>query len=246
MHISLRHISLRHISLSLVLVSLSLSPLPSQAENYATVIRVENMILYRQGQKIVVGAHISTQANQRLALRTDDGDVIALGENSQIRIKKASFFSQLFGKIYYLFKPRNEGQKIVHVQTVTATIGIRGTNFLVTSVVEDQSDVISLENGLLNVASPDDQPFKVHKQKPLSEYEQYQLEVEKSIAAIDQEFEDFKKQVDQEFVEFKLSVGLSSGQTLKIVGRDLYTVDLPDGQQDEINAFKDFIGDVDQ
>jgi hypothetical protein len=236
--------NIKNISLSLVLVSLILTPLPSQAENYATVIKVENMILYRQGQKIVVGAHISTQANQRLALRTDDGDVIALGENSQIRIKKASIFSQLFGNIYYLFKPRNEGQNNAHVQTVTATIGIRGTNFLVTSTVEEQSDIISLENGLLNVASPDDQPFKVHKQKPVSEFDQYQQEVEKGVAAIDQEFEDFKKQVDQEFIEYKLSVGLSSGQTLKIVGRDLYTVDLPDGQQEEIDAFKEFIDDV--
>ena len=238
------HISLRHISLSLVLVSLILSPLPSQAENYATVIKVENMILYRQGQKIIVGAHISTQANQRLALRTDDGDVIALGENSQIRIKKASLFSQLFGKIYYLFKPRNEGQQNANVQTVTATIGIRGTNFLVTSTVEDQRDVISLENGLLNVVSPDDQPFKVHKQKPLSEFEQYQQEAEQGMAKIDQEFEDFKKQVNEEFIEYKLEVALSAGQTLKIVGRDLYTVDLPDGQQEEIDAFKEFIGDV--
>ena len=236
--------SIKHITLSLVLVSLILTSLPSQAENYATVIKVENMILYRQGQKIVVGAHISTQANQRLALRTDDGDVIALGENSQIRIMKASLFSQLFGKIYYLFKPRNEGQKNAHVHTTTATIGIRGTNFLVTSTAEDQQDVISLENGLLNVASSDDQPFKVHKQKPLSEFDQYQQEVENGIAEIDQEFEDFKKQVDQEFVEYKLAVGLSAGQTLKIVGRDLYTVDLPDGQQDEIDTFKEFIDDV--
>ena len=241
---NIRHISFRHISFSLVLVFLTLSPLPSKAEDYATVIKVENMVLYRQGQKLVVGAHISTQANQRLALRTDEGDVIALGENSQIRIKKASLFSQLFGKIYYLFKPRNGGQKNAKVQTLTATIGIRGTNFLVTSTVEDQSDVISLENGLLNVASPDDQPFKVHKQKPLREYEQYQQEVERGIAEIDQEFVDFLQQVDQEFVEFKLAVGLSAGQTLKIVGRDLYTVDLPDGQQDEIDEFKDFIDDV--
>lgn len=238
--------NIKPIFLVLVLVSLILSPLRSRAENYATVIKVENMLLYRQGQKIVVGAHISTQANQRLALKTDDGDVIALGENSQIRIQKASLFNQLFGKIYYLFKPRNEGQRNANVQTVTATIGIRGTNFLVTSTAEDQRDVISLENGLLNVASPDDQPFKVHKPKPLSEFEQYQQEAEKGVAAIDQEFEDFKKQIDQEFIEYKLSVGLSAGQTLKIVGRDLYTVDLPDGQQDEIDTFKEFIGDVNQ
>ena len=238
--------NIKTVSLSLILLSLLLNPLYAVAENYATVIKVENMILYRQGQKIVVGAHISTQANQRLALRTDDGDVIALGENSQIKIQKASFFKQLFGKIYYLFKPRNEKQENANVQTVTATIGIRGTNFLVTSTAEDQSDVISLENGLLNVASTDDQPFKVHQQKPVSDFEQFQQEMEKGVEAIDQEFEDFKKQVDQEFIEYKLSVGLSAGKTLKIVGKDLYTVDLPDGQQDEIDSFKTFISDVTQ
>jgi hypothetical protein len=238
--------NIKYVSLGLILLSLLLNPLYARVENYATVIKVENMILYRQGQKIVVGAHISTQANQRLALRTDDGDVIALGENSQIRIQKASFFKQLFGKIYYLFKPRNEKQENANVQTVTATIGIRGTNFLVTSTAEDQSDVISLENGLLNVASPDDQPFKVHRQKPVSDFEQFQQEMEKGVEAIDQEFEDYKKQVDQEFIEYKLSVGLSAGKTLKIVGKDLYTVDLPDGQQDEIDSFKEFISDVTQ
>jgi hypothetical protein len=212
------------------------------AESYATVLKTKNMSTFKRGQNLEVGTEIVTRKNQNLAFRTADGDIIVLGSNSQIRIKKPNLIKQFFGKIYFLFKPRKENP--VKVETLTATIGIRGTNFLLTTSVDDNADLISLENGLLNVASPDDQPFKVHRQKPLTEFEKFQQEQQQGMDEIDQEFESFKKQINQEFIEYKLVVALSAGKTLRIEGRNLYIMDLPDEQQSEIDSFKEFIADV--
>jgi hypothetical protein len=212
------------------------------AESYATILKTKNMSAYQRGQSLKIGTEIVTRENQNLALRTTSGDIFVLGPNSKIRINKSSLIKHFFGKIYFLFKPRKENPVVV--QTLTATIGIRGTNFLLTTSEDDNANLISLETGLLNVASPDDQPFKVHKQKPLSEFEQFQQEQQQGMDEINQEFEDFKKQIGQEFIEYKLAVELSAGKTLRIEGRNLYTVNLPDEQQNEIDSLKEFIADV--
>jgi len=232
----------RKIGLNLVLVFLFTVSSSANAEIYAKVLKSKNMNQYRQGQELVIGSEITTGENQKLAIRTIDGDVIVLDSKTRITLSKPSLIEQLFGTVYFLFKPRPENP--VQVKTLTATIGIRGTNFLLATDNEKLADLISLEKGLLNVESPDDQPFKIHNQNPLSEFEQYKLEAQQSTEKINEEFEEYKKQVNQEFVEYKLSVELSAGKTLKLLGHDLHIVDLPDDQQNEIDLFKDFLAGV--
>lgn len=236
--------TIKYMGLSLVLALLLLGSPGVYAADYATIIKSENMAQFQQGRIISVGQKIVTLQNQRVAFRNADGDVVVLGENSSISIRKPNLVKQLFGKIYYLFKPRTENK--TEVVIVTATIGIRGTRFLVTSTESENTDLISLETGLLNVASSDDQPFKVHNLKPQTEFEKFLQETEQGVEEIKDEFAAYKKQVDEEFIEYKQSVRMTAGKTLKIVGKDLYSVDLPAGQQDEIDTFKAFIADVTQ
>lgn len=212
------------------------------AEAYARVIKTENTALYHKGQELNLGTQVVTRENQRLAIKTLDGDIIVLNPNSRIKIIRTSFLSQLFGKIYYFFQPRK--QNPVRIQTMTATIGLRGTNFLVTNSSDDDSALISLDEGLLDIISPDDQPFNVHQLKPLDQFEQYKLEIEQGIDDIDTAFDEYKTQIEREFIEYKISVELSSGNTLKIVGHDLFTVEMPGDQQDEIDSFKAFLADL--
>ena len=216
----------------------------SEAETYATVLSAKNMEQYALGKEISTGSEIITEGNQKLAMKTTAGDIIVVDANSRLVIKKPSLLNQLFGKIYFLFASRLDNK--VEVQTATAVIGIRGTNFLLTTSNNGGTDLISLENGKLNIDSPDDTLFKIYKEKEINEFDQFKEETQAGLKKIDTEFESFKEELDREFVEYKSSIELSAGKTLKIVGRDLVTVELTDEQQDEINAFKQFIIDAEQ
>lgn len=225
-----------------IIVLLVFGITPGFGADYATILKTQNTNLYQRGQRISIGMRLATQQDQRIAFRNTAGDVIVLGSNSQITITKPNLIKQFFGKVFYFFTPRPDNE--TQVQTLTATIGVRGTQFLVTTSESEDNDLISLETGLLNVASPDDEPFKVHTRKPLSEFEKYKQETEAGVEQINEEFEAYKQQVDQEFIEYKKSVLLSPGKTLRIAGRDLFTVDLPPEQQNEIDSLKAFIADV--
>lgn len=216
----------------------------SQAETYATVLSAKNMEQYALGKEISTGSEIITEGNQKLAMKTTAGDIIVVDANSHLVIKNLSLLNQLFGKIYFLFAPRLNNK--VEVQTVTALIGIRGTNFLLTTSNDGGTDLISLENGKLNIDSPDSMPFKIYKEKEIDEFDQYKEKAKAGLKQINTEFKSFKKDLDREFVEYKLSMVLSAGKTLKIVGRDVVTIDLTDEQQNEIDAFKQFIKDAEQ
>jgi hypothetical protein len=216
----------------------------SQAETYATVLSAKNMEQYALGKEISTGSEIITEGNQKLAMKTTAGDIIVVDANSHLVIKNLSLLNQLFGKIYFLFAPRLNNK--VEVQTVTALIGIRGTNFLLTTSNDGGADLISLENGKLNIDSPDSMPFKIYKEKEIDEFDQYKEKAKAGLKQINTEFKSFKKDLDREFVEYKLSMVLSAGKTLKIVGRDVVTIDLTDEQQNEIDAFKQFIKDAEQ
>jgi hypothetical protein len=216
----------------------------SQAETYATVLSAKNMEQYALGKEISTGSEIITEGNQKLAMKTTAGDIIVVDANSHLVIKNLSLLNQLFGKIYFLFAPRLNNK--VEVQTVTALIGIRGTNFLLTTSNDGGADLISLENGKLNIDSPDSMPFKIYKEKEIDEFDQFKEKAEAGLKQINTEFKSFKKDLDREFVEYKLSMVLSAGKTVKIVGRDVVTIDLTDEQQNEIDAFKQFIKDAEQ
>jgi hypothetical protein len=216
----------------------------SQAETYATVLSAKNMEQYALGKEISTGSEIITEGNQKLAMKTTAGDIIVVDANSHLVIKNLSLLNQLFGKIYFLFAPRLNNK--VEVQTVTALIGIRGTNFLLTTSNDGGADLISLENGKLNIDSPDSMPFKIYKEKEIDEFDQFKEKAKAGLKEINTEFKSFKKDLDREFVEYKLSMVLSAGKTLKIVGRDVVTIDLTDEQQNEIDAFKQFIKDAEQ
>jgi hypothetical protein len=228
--------------LILTLLGLTFSASVASADKLVRVIKVSNMGDYRVGQTLPGGTIIKTQANQRIALRTPSGDNIVVGSNSELVIKKLSWFKQLFGKIFYFFKKRDDNASTV--ETNTATIGIRGTSFLINSDDNTQSTRVALDTGELEIESPDDEPFKVHKPPALSEFEAYKQQVDAAINQISENYKTFEQGVESEFVEFKKSVLLSAGQTLELRGRDLVMVNISNSDQAELDTFKSYLNDV--
>jgi hypothetical protein len=218
----------------LVCVFASIPFVQPLAESLAVVVRSQNMPGFPAGYKISENSEIRTGDNQKIAVKTQQGDILVAGQNSSIKLVKPGFFQQLFGKIYYFISKRSRDER-VRVQTSTATIGIRGTTFVVDSVGEDQQqDTVSLQEGQLNFESNDDEYFKLYKLRELDEFEQFKRQMQS-------EFDAYKDQLNEEFVAYKKSIQLDQGYALKFDGKKVVKLPFDENSNKQFEEFEAFI-----
>ncbi len=221
--------------LAFVVMMLYLAVNIAFATSIGQVIRSQNMPEYPAGKMVVEDSDIVTGATQKIAVKTFDGDVLIAGNNSRIKIVKPDFFSQIFGTIYYFFASKTDQE--ITVRTSVATIGIRGTKFIVnTKAVDESTDEVSLVDGELNFQPNDGEPFELYEQRELSEFEQFKQQQQR-------DFNAYRKGLIEEFVAFKTSVNLSEGFALAFDGKKVTRAKLKDGINEEIEAFELFISE---
>lgn len=204
------------------------------AETLGVVIRSQNMPGFPAGYEITENSEIQTRENQKIAVKTNSGDVLIANPNSTIKLVNPGFFQQLFGKIYYFINRRSSDNQ-VRVQTTTATIGIRGTKFVVDSAGDEQKqDTVSLAEGKLNFESNDDEYFKLYQQREIDEFEKFKQE----LAA---EYDSYKKQMAEEFVAYKKSIDLEHGYSLSFDGKKVVKVPFDENMNLQFEEFEAFI-----
>jgi len=205
----------------------------AQAQSMGEVIRSENMPDFPPGTKIAEDSEIKTGDKQKIAIKTDQGDVLIANQNATIKLVKPGFFSHLFGKIYYFISSRKDSS--VSIQTATSTIGIRGTKFIIDTDQSDNSkERVSLVEGNLNFDSNDDELFQLYQQRDLTEFELYRKQQMS-------EFQEFKQQMMEEFVAYKASIELGAGFALQFDGKKATRVPLDEHVSSEIEEFERFV-----
>lgn len=204
------------------------------AETLAVVVRSQNMPGFPAGYEIAENSEIQTGDNQRIAVKTLQGDVLSAGQNSSIKLVKPGFFQQLFGKVYYFISKRSREERVL-VQTTTATIGIRGTTFVVDSAGADlNQETVSLQQGQLNFESNDDEYFKLYQLKELDEFELFKRQMQT-------EFDAYKAELEEEFVAYKKSIELDQGFALKFDGKKVIKVPFDEDVNRQFEEFEAFI-----
>ena len=162
---------------------------------------------------------IETREDARVVMQFDDGALSVLDEKSRLRVEKTSWFSYLGGKVYFTFKkifgePRQ-------VRTRAATIGIRGTTFIISENDEGEGESVALKEGLLDIESTGP-AFEIHKQKQLDEFERFKQEQQAANVQMQDEFEQYKKQTRREFIEYRHHFTLRPDRVITLSG---YRVD---------------------
>ena len=207
----------------------------ANAQVMAEVIRSENMPLYPAGMQISEKTEIKTGQKQKIAIKTKQGDVLVAGQNASIKLVKPGFFSHFFGKIFYFISPRKLNN--VAIRTATATLGIRGTKFIIDSAESDTTqENILLAEGKLILDSNDDELFQLYQQRELDEYEKYRRQ---QLA----EFEEFKQQMEDEFVAYKASINLDAGYALQFDGKKATRVAMDPDMNLQFEECEQFIAD---
>ncbi|MDQ1362154.1 MAG: FecR protein, partial [Pseudomonadota bacterium] len=75
---------------------------------------------------------VVTRDGGKAVVQFDDGALSVMDEKSSLRVEQSGWLSQLGGKVYYTFrKVLGTKEEPKQVKTGFATIGIRGTTFIV-------------------------------------------------------------------------------------------------------------------
>jgi predicted nuclease with TOPRIM domain len=107
------------------------------------------------------------------------------------------------------------------IKTRAATIGVRGTTFIISENNEQNGESVALKEGLLQIES-NGPAFEIHKKRIPDEFEQFKLEQQKQRQELQDEFERYKQQTMQEFVEYRREFTLRPNRVINLSG---YRVD---------------------
>lgn len=162
---------------------------------------------------------IVTKEGGRVVLRFDDGALSSLDEKSRLRVEKTNWFSYLGGKIYFTFKkvfgePRR-------VKTRAATIGVRGTTFIISENGEQNGESVALKEGLLQIESTGP-AFEIHRKKMMDDFAQFKQQQHQAQKKMRDEFEQYKKQTQRDFIEYRRNFTLQPNRVISLSG---YRVD---------------------
>jgi ferric-dicitrate binding protein FerR (iron transport regulator) len=139
---------------------------------------------------VAKGDVLITGENSAAVIIISDGSSIVIEQNSKFKVNDESVYEQEEGKVYYNIEKRE--QRGIEVKTPFAVIGVKGTEFIVNSVKDNQS--VALKKGLLNIESLKEQ-FELHRKEEKSAFEAF---IEKTKSA----FTDYKEKQKKDFVEF--------------------------------------------
>ena len=163
---------------------------------------------------------LSTGNDGRALVRVGNTGYIVLEKNSTVEINTANdhagFFRHLSGIIYYAVNSIKNKDRTLEVRIKTATMGIRGTRFIVTDM-PDRNEV-GMRKGTLNVSSTAAE-FEIHKKSEQDEFEALKQESKAAINEEKRQFEEFKDETQHEFVEYKREFSLGTDRMVSFVGK---------------------------
>ena len=204
------------------------------------------------GMAIATGDRVITRAGAQAVLEFNNGSLTVMGERSRLQVQASmtdSWLSQLGGRIYYAFRKlaaqsrapgvRNANSR--QVRTPFATLGVRGTVFIV-AVLEDEKGV-ALQEGRIEVESPQGR-FEVHRQKQARDFDAYRKSADKAAQAIESEWRRHKQQLDSEFVEYQQSFSLEPEKVLRFDGRKVNEEEMNEKTRARFGEFEKYAGEL--
>lgn len=194
--------------------------------------------------KLPPGSVLTTGPDARAVVRVGSGGYIVVGKNSQVEINKSEnspgFFRQITGMIYYALNSIRGKQNAIEVRTTTATLGVRGTRFLVTET-EGRNEV-GMRKGLISVTSPEGE-FELHKMAEQNEFEAFKREAREAIDKQKREFEEYKAKTQQEFIEYKREFSLGADRMATFDGKKVVERPLSEETKKDMESFESYAGE---
>jgi len=169
----------------------------------------------------------------------NDGVLSVLDENSSLLVEKTSWLSHLGGKIYFTY--RKVFGETRQVKTKFATLGIRGTTFIIYD--DDSGQGVALQEGLLDIKSPA-AAFEIHRQQELDEFESFKQQTLQQQQDKRHEFDDYKNQMQREFIEYKKNFTLQPNHVIRFDGVRVDETIIDENVNAEFENFEAIAGEL--
>jgi hypothetical protein len=190
-----------------------------------------------------------TGPDGRAVVKIGEAGYIVVEKNSTIEISRekdhAQFLRQVTGMIYYAVNFVRGSQQPMEIRTATATIGVRGTRFLVADLPERKE--IGVRKGLVSVTSLGE-AFEIHKKAQEDEFEAYKREAQEAIAEEKRKFSEYKADTEREFIEYKREFGLGANRMATFDGNRVEERPLSDESKKDMETLeaygKEWIAEV--
>ncbi len=174
----------------------------------------------RTGDRVEGGESVRTLAGGRVMVRHDGGRYTVLTANSQVKIEDSGVVEQVRGAVYYVLRKLSMSDSTpasYQVKTSVATIGIRGTRFLVAT--EGKAGEVALSEGLIDMQANEGQSFDIQKLPGDMSYADYRKQQEKLFKGfLKDEFREWKKRQMKEFDNYKKQFMLQPNQSVSLDG----------------------------
>lgn len=183
---------------------------------------------------------VVTRKNARAVVQLGDGALSVLNEKSSLRLEESGWISQLGGKVYYIFRKVFGTEPSRQVKTNFATIGVRGTTFIVYE--NEDGKGVALEDGKLNIESPGE-AYAIHKKQQADDFDAFKQQMQDKADALDKEFKDYQQSLQKEFVEYKKQFDLEANQVVSFDGNRVDQSELSGELKADFDDFVSFAGD---
>jgi len=181
---------------------------------------------------------VVTDSKSRAVVQFNDGAMSVLDEKSSLRVEQSGWLSQLSGKVYYVFRKVFGKAKPKKVKTSFATIGIRGTTFIVDASAEAQQ--VALQEGKLNIESTGEDFEIPTETSTADDFARFKQQAREKQQALKKEFADYQKNVAQEFIEYKKSFDLEANKVVSFNGRRVNQRELDNNWQSSFDDYASF------
>ena len=182
-----------------------------------------------KGDEIFASDIVITGESSKALVKLTNGTSIVVGSQSKVEFKSPDLAMQSEGKSLYAVNKRNANDSF-KVATDFATIGVKGTEFIVSSNKDDNR--VSLKKGLVDVTSNDGN-FEIHKKQPKGDYAEF-------AEGIKSEYQKYQSDLEKEFVEFKKSFELTPDKTVSFNGKKVYENKFNDKITEEFKELENF------
>jgi len=193
------------------------------------------------GTRLPAGGSLETGDSGRVVVRLGNTGFAVLDRKSKLEVAprqdRLSWLRHVTGWIYYAVNRDAARKEPVGVRTTVATIGIRGTRFLIVDV-PGRSE-LGMRKGQVRVESPEGE-FELRREAEQNEFEAYKQQGD---AALEREKEDFKKfeaSTRTEFAEYTREFTLGAERQAVFDGRQVREQALSAEARREMESAEDY------
>lgn len=178
----------------------------------------------KPGDEIDYGESIRVGKDSRALVKSSDGMASVLGANSEMRIKEAGFFDHLRGAAYYVLSKipsaaQSRGNNY-GVNTTVATLGIRGTRFLVD--LNGDEGQVALTEGLINVSANEGKSFSIESYPDDMTFQEFQAAQKDLFDSFQKDdFKAYQESQKKAFERFKQEFFIQPNQSVSFDGESV-------------------------